>query len=259
MSHPEYYKFLWATAKNLHRAQAKSLIAVVACLVSCGRMRSFDIAQTIAARFCVKLKSAVQRFYRLVNNRKLDDHRVWTPLAHHLLMAAGKVMAISIDWTEWHEELRVLTAAVGIGRRAIPIYAQTFSKTNIPRSQNSRENSFIKVLGLMSPLVKKAVLLFDRGFRRASLIKLLLKLEHLFIIRLMANVKVAGATYTGLLSAYPLKPGHTVDLGVCRLRSDGLVLVRVIGVWRRGEDEPWWLATSLDSTPEKSQKPSIVA
>lgn len=251
MRHPEYYRFLWTTAKNLHRAQAKSLIAVVVCLVSCGRMRSFDIAQMIAARFCVKLKSAVQRFYRLVNNRKLDDLRVWTPLAHHLLMAAGKVMAISIDWTEWHEELRVLTAAVGIGRRAIPIYAQTFSKTKIPRSQNSRENSFIKVLGLMSPLVKKAVLLFDRGFRRASLIKLLLQLEHLFIIRLMANVKVAGATYTGLLSAYPLKPGQTVDLGVCRLRSDGVVLVRVIGVWRRGEDEPWWLATSLDNTPRK--------
>jgi len=103
----------------------------------------------------------------------------------------------------------------------------------------------------MSPLVKKAVLLFDRGFRRASLIKLLLQLEHRFIIRLMAKVKVAGASYTGLLSAYPLKPGHTVDLGVCRLRSDGVVLVRVIGVWRRGEDEPWWLATSLDKTPRK--------
>jgi len=127
MSHPEYYRFLWATAKNLHRSQAKSLIAVVICLVTCGRMRSFDIAQAIKARFGGKLKSALQRFYRLVRNTKLDDLKVWSPIAHHVLCAAGRVMTISVDWTEWHDELRVLTAAVSIGRRAIPIYAQTFS------------------------------------------------------------------------------------------------------------------------------------
>jgi hypothetical protein len=249
MARPESYRFLWTTAKNLHRAQAKSLVAVVLGLVTCGRMRSFDIAQSIKTLFGKTLAAALQRFYRFIRNPKLDDLKVWSPIAHHVLCAAGRIMTISVDWTEWHKDKRVLTAAVGIGRRAIPIFAQTFDKTDIPRSQNSRENSFIKVLGLLSPLVKEAVLLFDRGFRRASLIKLLLQLEHRFVIRLMAKVKVAGASYTGLLLAHPLKPGQTVDLGICRLTSEGQVMVRVVGVWRRGEEEPWWLATSLLTTP----------
>ncbi|MFH1085127.1 MAG: hypothetical protein V1772_05140, partial [Chloroflexota bacterium] len=51
--------------------------------------------------------------------------------------------------------------------------------------------------------------------------------------------------YQGLLSAHPLQPGQWVDLGPCRLRSDGVVTVRVVGIWAIGQAAPWWLATSL--------------
>lgn len=90
------------------------------------------------------------------------------------------------------------------------------------------------------------MLLFDRGFRRASLIRHLQVLEHeRFIIRLMAKVRVQSSRWAGLLRNYPLRPGRMVDLGPCRLRADGAVTTRIIGVWQRGEDEPWWLATGL--------------
>jgi hypothetical protein len=99
---------------------------------------------------------------------------------------------------------------------------------------------------------QKAILLFDRGFRRASLIKFLLDQGHKkFLIRLMAKVKVEGKRYTGLLSQYPLRPGRSVDLGWCRLRCDGVVTVRVIGIWKKDEDEPWWLATVMDDKLSK--------
>lgn len=101
-------------------------------------------------------------------------------------------------------------------------------------------------------MCQKAVLLFDRGFRRASLIKYLLDFGHeRFLIRLMSKVKVEGKKYTGLLSQYPLLPGQKVDLGWCRLRADGAVTVRVVGVWKKDEDEPWWLATGLEQNLSK--------
>lgn len=246
MKQYESYRLIWSVAKNIHRSQAKTLVVMVIGLVDTGKMRSFDIAHALADRFSVKFKSAIQRFYRFVKNRKLDDLKVWSEIADHVLRSAGKKLVISVDWTEWHEKLRVLTASACVGRRAIPILAQTFSKTDIPRSQNSRENAFIVVLGMLSPLVKAAVLVFDRGFRRASLIKLLNQHGFTFIIRLASKVKVAGDGYVGLLRNYPLRPGMLVDLGVCRFRSDGVVNVRIVGVWTKGQAEPWWLATSLE-------------
>lgn len=246
------YRFLNASARNLHGSQRKSLVRVVVCLVEVGRMRSIDIAHALADRCKIRFKSAMQGYYRLVNNRKLNDLTVWGELAHQLICASGRRLAvIAVDWTEWHAEHRVLLAAVCIGRRAMPIFAQAFSKTLIPRSQNSRENAFVKVLGELSPLVKAAVLVFDRGFRRASLITLLIKHEFSFVIRLAAKVKVSCPGYIGLLTTYPIKPGDVVDLGVSLLTIKGTASVRVVGVWAVGQAEPWWMATSLDASPRK--------
>lgn len=245
MLRPEAYRWLHAVGKHLHRAQAKALIAVVCAVVLCGKLRSCAVAQELAGRSGTKFKSAVQRFYRWVKKSKLDELLVWAAIAERTLAGAGRHACISIDWTEWRFGKRILVAAVARGRRALPIFAQTFSKTNLPRSQNSRENAFCTTLGLLSPLVKRAVLLADRGFRRASLIKLLLAHQFRFVVRLAAKVTVQSAEYQGLLSAYPLRPGQWIDLGVCRLRSDQVVQVRVVGVWAVGQKEPWWLATSL--------------
>lgn len=243
------YRFLNTSARNLHGSQAKALVTIVVCLVAAGKVCSLDIAQAIADRCAVKFKSALQRFYRFVNNRKVDDLSVWSVLAHQLTVAAGRMAVIAVDWTEWHVAHRVLVAAVCIGRRAMPIFAQAFSKTEIPRSQNSRENAFITVLGTLSPLVKAAVLVFDRGFRRASLVTLLQKDGFSFVIRLAVKVKVTSPAYTGLLSEHPLKPGETVDLGEGLLTIKGTARARVVGAWADGQKEPWWFATNIDKSP----------
>lgn len=96
------------------------------------------------------------------------------------------------------------------------------------------------------------MLLFDRGFRRVSLISYLREIGHeLFIIRLMGKVLIQGGNYVGLLGAYPIKMGEVVDLGPCLVRSDKAVRVRVVGAWREGEKEPWWLATDMGSSAKK--------
>jgi len=61
----------------------------------------------------------------------------------------------------------------------------------------------------------------------------------------MEKVKVEGEGFRGLLSGYGLRPGQVVDLGWVLLRQDGAVKVRVVGIWAKGQGEPWWLATNL--------------
>ena len=145
------YRLLWGFAKGLHRSQAKSLVSVCAALAHCGQMRSFSIARRLAAGTGVRFKSSVQRFYRLVHNPKFDDWVCWNALAHRLLSAAGTRPLVAVDWTEWHSGLRVLTAAVCVGRRAIPVYAQTSEKEARVQSQNTRENAFLRRLWTLSP------------------------------------------------------------------------------------------------------------
>lgn len=245
----ESYRLLRQLTSSLHGAQAKTLVAMTVGLLHCGQMRSFSIAQQLADRCQVKLKSALQRFYRFVHNHRFDDLAVWGELAHQLLSSAGKPAVIAVDWTEWHSGLRVLAATACVGRRAVPIYVQAFSKTEMLRSQNSRENAFLSLLSALSPMIRRAVLIFDRGFRRVSFIRELQLLDHQFIVRLTAKVTVSGDHYEGLLSRHPLRPGRSVDLGLCRLRGDRAVTVRVVGIWAKGQSEPWWLAVNFQKTP----------
>ena len=245
------YRLLWQLAKGLHKTQAKTLIALARGLIGCGQMRSFAVAGAVAQATGVRFKSALQRYYRWVHNAQLDDLACWSALAHRLLAQAGRRPLVAVDWTEWHSGLRVLSAAVCVGSRAVPVLVQAFSKTDIPRSQNTRENTFVQLLVRLSVHMQRAVLIFDRGFRRVSMIRELGWLSQPFIIRLAAKVQVVSEGYTGLLSAHPLHPGQRVDLGWCALSQSKPVRVRVIGVWAAGQDEPWWLATTLRNSARR--------
>lgn len=241
------YGLLWVLAKDLHKTQGRTLVAICGSFVRCGKARSFEVARQLARRAGTRLKSALGRYYRWVGQSALDPAKVWSKLAGRLLVAAGRRPVVAVDWTEWHSGLRVLAAGVCLGKRAIPVLARALVIATIRRSQNAFEDAFLNQLRALSPLMEKAVLVFDRGFRRVSLIRQLQYLNQPFVLRLMGKVHVALKEYQGLLSAYPLRPGGWVDLGTVQLRQHHPVRVRVVGVWAVHQKEVWWLATSLTS------------
>jgi hypothetical protein len=245
------YRVLREIAKGQSEKQKGAFFAIGAAMIRGGQARSFMVGW-IVARLCGTLfKSGLQRFYRWVHNPRFDEWACWVALAERLLPLAGRRPVVALDWTEWPHGLRVLTAGLCLGGRAIPILAQCFPKALMPRSQNTRENGFVGMLTRLHPLLRRAVLVFDRGFRRASLILALRSLGQPYLIRLVDKVHASGARFAGLLSAYPLARGQLVDLGMCQLRLDGAVKTRIIGVWTPDQDEPWWLATSLSASPGK--------
>lgn len=240
------YPFLRVLLAPLEKRHRKTLGLVIAAIAVTGQARSFAIATTLARWLGTRLDSAVNRFYRLLRNSRIDYVLFVEQWARLLVRGPQRHLLIAIDWTEWHHELRMLLAAVVAGKRAIPLYAAAFQRLVRVRSQNSRENTFLRVLAdALKRAEVHATILCDRGFRRASWIALLQQLHLGFVVRLISDVHVELAP--GRLVALAdilLTPGQLVDLGIVPLRSDKVAAVRIIGYWAPGAKEPWWLATS---------------
>lgn len=149
------YRWLRTVSSFLHKTQQKTLLAITVAVCRSGCLRSFSVAHVLAEATKVKCKSALQRFYRFIHKSKIDNIELWAEITHRLLIDIRGVPVVSIDWTEWRFDLRVLSAALSVGRRALPLFVQTFTKSP-PRSQNSRENTFIQMLLSLSPPVQQS-------------------------------------------------------------------------------------------------------
>jgi len=246
---PGKWNLLESILRPLRKSQKKTVILVVQAMACLAQAASIPIAAFLSQATGCQIDSALTRFYRLLHNPRLDDLLITKQLVSQLLLSPGPFL-IALDWTEWHPPWRMLLASVSVGTRAIPVQAAVFSRTQILRSQNTWENNFLKVLCLLlDELGTSACFLADRGFRRVSFLQLLLGYRnHTFLVRMQDQVMVETPKFKRLLKKCQLQPGHAIDLGWVRLRQDGAVQVRLIGLWAKGQKEPWWLATNREDS-----------
>jgi hypothetical protein len=232
---------------SLRKSQRTVVALVVGALATLRQAASLPIALVLAQRTGCLIPSALVRFYRLLHNPRFDDLAVSRAMLYQLAQKTSPLL-VSLDWTEWHSQLRVLMASVAMGTRAIPVYMAAFFQRRIPRSQNVWEESFLEVLSMLLRESRLTVcFLADRGFRRVRFIRLLLQQRgHSFVVRLAEKVTVETPRRSKTLNKWGLQPGSAMDLGWVKLRQRDSVEVRVVGIWQRGAREPWWLATNLD-------------
>ena len=145
-----------------------------------------------------------------------------------------------IDWSD-------------LGRkRGLPLLSWATTHDELTPSQNRLEDAFITRLLRNLPDTVRPLLLADRDFGRASLLRRLQEMpRHTgwtvdYVVRLKGNVHIQTADgYQGLLRKYPLPSGRYVFLPEAQYRSYGAVTVNQVLYWGRGHREPWYLATSL--------------
>jgi hypothetical protein len=249
MMGPDNLKVMGQILSPLRRSQSKTITLVIEGIAWMAQATSIPVAAFVSQVTGSQINSALTRFYRLLHNPRVDDLKVSRQMLCFLAQLPGPFL-IAIDWTEWHPPLRMLLASVIRGTRAIPVHAAVFSKIHIHRSQNTWENNFLRLLcWLLNEINARACFLSDRGFRRVSYLKLLQEQkEHSFLVRIADQISVEFKKGKRLLKKCGLQPGHAVDLGTVLLRQDGAVRLRVIGIWAKGQREPWWLATNLEDS-----------
>ncbi len=166
-----------------------------------------------------------------------------------VLARPDQSLLLALDWTAWQDRFSVLTAAVCVGTRAIPVAVSACVKRNLARSQNLWEETFLRLtVDRLRAAQVSAIWLCDRGFHRVKWSERLLQLEQQFVVRLHRDVTVHLRQGARLLKSLEIKEGQRLDLGFIYVRADEAVYVRVIGVWAKGAKEVWWLATNLPAT-----------
>lgn len=243
------YPFLQSLLSPFRLSQRKTLALIIGSIAEVAQANSLQIASHLASELEIQLGSALNRFYRLLRNPRIDDQKLTSQLIR--LMADGKQsLLIAIDWTQWHQPWQMLIASVVLGCRAIPLQSTVCSKPIREKSQNTKENVFLESLvSTLKELGVGATFLCDRGFRRVAWIKLLVELEQHFVVRLMTDVMIhKRGGVCRRLSSWHLGMGQAVDLGWVWLRQDRAVRARIIGLWAPGQKEAWWLVTDLDDS-----------
>jgi hypothetical protein len=225
-----------------HQKRVRTLSVLVSALVLVGKVGVAALGRAIRTR--VSPKHAIKRVDRFLSNTKIEVDE-WCADLVRTVIGPRKRVKLAIDWTKigpWP----VLVASVVVQRRGIPVYWATCDLSALSRSLNAFEEGFLTRLRSMIPPDVEVTLLFDRGFRRVSLVRLLKLLGFHFVIRCCPDIWVEGEGYRGILGKMKLPRSKVVDLGEVFATKDKPEPVRVVAVYDRGQKEGWYLFTDLD-------------
>lgn len=247
MNLEKQYPILVKLLSPFRRSQQKTCLAVVAALLEAAEANTFGIAARLSAQSGIGLASAVNRFYRFLRNDRFDN---WL-LSERLFafFSDRRRIVLCLDWTSWGERFSVLTASVAVEKRSIPVAVSAAKKRTLARSQNLWEETFLRLcVDRLRAARVKAVWLCDRGFHRVAWLGALGTLKQDFVVRLQKDVMVEIEGEKRLLKSLSFSQGEYRDFGFVKLRVDGKVRVRLIGVWANQSKEIWWLATNLKAS-----------
>jgi hypothetical protein len=245
------YPVLSVLLRPFRRSQQKTCAALVAALCQAAQASSLAVAGQLACLTEVQFGSALTRLYRFLRNERFDNWLLTEQLLRLLGRRPGPLL-LALDWTSWQDRFSVLTAAVCVGTRSVPVAVSACHKPHLARSQNLWEETFLRLtVDRLRAARVSAVWLCDRGFHRVAWLGRLAECKQQFVVRLTRDVTVHLPGGACLLKSLALEEGGRRDYGWVWVRSDRWVRVRLIGVWAAGAKEVWWLATNLENAVSK--------
>ncbi len=262
----QIYAFVQSLTPSWRKTQHTNLAQLVCALLERPRLCLSELARAWP-RPDQPLHGRLKRLMRFLDNPRLDEaalFRRFLKLSYRfgddLPAQPGEppLLPILLD-TTYFEPFAALVAAVPCGSRALPVALTTYHRTALTAffaptvgaalSQNQVEE---QLLGwLLDDLVSDAltpVVIADRGFARASLFHWFGDRRRHFVIRIDAHTCVQlhpAMPPTPVAAAMALQPGQRAWYPAATYHSDERMPVALLGVWERGQQEPWYLATTL--------------
>ncbi|MCL4534704.1 MAG: transposase, partial [Bacteroidetes bacterium] len=92
----------------------------------------------------------------------------------------------------------------------------------------------------------QAVMVADREFASAEFFRFLKSIKAEFVIRVDAQTYMEHPDYQGPIGELPIKPGKRLWFRAALYGKEAREVVNILAVWQTGQEEPWFIATSLD-------------
>jgi hypothetical protein len=229
---------------SFRKSQRTTITALVFGLLMGRRLGLAAIARRMAGPLSVRHK--IKRVGRFADNRGVPVSRATPRLVEWVLTLCPKAPVVALDWTDIGSGLVMLSAAVAVGGRAVPVGWTVMGQhafTKRRKSRNDAEEALI--LRLRDAFGQSPwTLVADRGFARADLFRKLQGWAIRYVIRACGTPWVDTGQWSGLLCNIRRRPGCCERYGRVLYHKGMQVPVSLVVVHRGTAPEPWYLVTN---------------
>jgi len=196
-----------------------------------------------------KLLSTVRRLGRFLGNPAIRVRTWYAPIARQWLAAQfrhlGEIRLI-VDGTKIGYGHQLLIVCLTYRKRAIPI-AWTWVKHVKGHSSAQKQLALLAYVRSLIPPGAAVFLVGDCEFGAVAVLRQLDSWHWLYVLRQKSDTCVWFSEKEGwqTFGSHFQKAGQSVWLGTGYLTINHIYRVNLLVHWKRGEKEPWCLATNL--------------
>lgn len=247
----------------MHAVRLGTVVKLVEGVIRGGGLRPAGVGRSL--RSSALPKHGIKRVDRLLGNPKMNGDRLFlfVAVAHRVLRGAERPV-ILVDWTQACGTHVALVAAVPIGGRALPIYAEVHVLKKLGNA--AIEKRFLTTLKALVPPECRCLIVSDAGFK-GPFFQAVLECGWDFLGRVRGTTKAIAASGETISKEqfYARASTTPVDLGEFGLFVKQRIPCRLVVVrkqrrpgrkrpppackkereLRQSALDPWLLATSL--------------
>jgi len=196
--------------------------------------------------------SIERRLSRFLDNPAICVRPCYDPLVTPLLQSLSEtgVVRLIVDGTKVGFENQLLMVGVAYHRRAIPV-AWTWVDCARGHSSASVQLALLEHVRRMLPAGTTVLLVGDCEFGAVEVMRQLERWQWMYVLRQKPNnlVQLPGGDWQSFDNLVQ-KDGQSFWLGQGLLTAKHAYPLNLLAHWKRGEKEPWLLATNLNSRQE---------
>jgi hypothetical protein len=194
------------------------------------------------------LNSIIQRMRRFLDNPAVRVREWYEPIARDLLVGqaqSGQGIRLIVDGSKVGFGHQLLMVAVGYRRRAIPI-AWTWVKGKRGHSSASKQLALLRYVHGLIPNNISVFIAGDSEFGAVSVLKQLAEWQWKYVLRQKSShlVRIKGQDWQPFGDLIE-RAGQSLWFEQPLLTQAHAYPVNLLAHWKRGEKEPWLLATNL--------------
>jgi hypothetical protein len=198
----------------------------------------------------VSVRHKIKRVSRFADNKGVRASEATVCLVGWVLSVCCKAPVVALDWTDIGHRRVMLTAAVALGRRAVPVAWTVMGQSAFTRKRKSRNAVEEQLIGRLRQAFGDCpwTLVADRGFARADLFRKLNQWGVRYVIRACGNPWVDTGQWSGRLWNIRRWPGCCQRHQHVFYHKGTRVPVSLVVVHRGMAPEPWYLVTNAPGT-----------